>query len=127
MNAHPGVTATSRQPYSSPAPYVNVIQKTNGQRSTFLTIRKRFFSFLPSTFYLSLVMETQMGFQRVALLPSQGSFSTPHFIKSVIEVKATGQLGVIKMWLVVSKGMLSVGYLRSNKTSFCVCLIFRTS
>ena len=51
----------------------------------------------------------------VASLPSQGSFDTI-FLKLCDEVKATKPPHVLELWLMVSKGMLPVKYLRSNKT-----------
>ena len=48
-----------------------------------------------------------MGFQDVEFLPFRASFP-PHFIKIVVEVKASGPSHVLKLWLGVSKGMLPV-------------------
>ena len=58
-----------------------------------------------------------MGFQDVAFLSSRATFLS-HFMKLVVEVKASGPLHVIKLWSGVSKGMLPVKYFFSNKTSF---------
>ena len=58
-----------------------------------------------------------MGFQDVTFLPSRANFS-PHFLKIVVEVKASGPPHVLALWLGVSKGMLPVRYFRSNKSSF---------
>ena len=60
-----------------------------------------------------------MGCQDVAFLPSQASFP-PHFLRTVVEVKASRQPHVLKSWLGVSKGVLRVKYFCSNKASFCV-------
>ena len=46
-----------------------------------------------------------MGFQAVAFLPSQASF-TPHFLKIVVEVKASVP-HVLKLCLGVGQGMLT--------------------
>ena len=58
-----------------------------------------------------------MGFQDVAFLPPLTSFP-PHFVKIVVEVKASGPPHVLRLWLGVSKGMLAVEYFRSNEASF---------
>ena len=42
----------------------------------------------------------------------------PHFLKIVVEVKASGPPHVLKLWLGVIKGMLPVGYLCFMKFSF---------
>ena len=55
-----------------------------------------------------------MDFQDIALLPSRACFS-PHYLKIAVEMKASGPPHVLKMWLVVSKGILSVEYFHSNK------------
>ena len=60
-----------------------------------------------------------MGFQDVAFPPSKASFP-PHFIKIVVEVKASGQPHVIKLCLGLNKGMLPVDNSCSNKASLCV-------
>ena len=62
------------------------------------------------------VGELLVGFQYAAFLPSGASFP-PHFLKIVVEVKASGPPHDIKQWLGVSKGMLPVEYFRSNKAS----------
>ena len=64
-----------------------------------------------------MVTELLMSFLDVAFLPSWASFP-PHFLKMEVEVKASGQPYVIKLWLGVSKGMLSVKYFCSNTASF---------
>ena len=43
----------------------------------------------------------------------------PHFQESLVEVKASGPPHILKQWLGVSKGMLPVKYIRSNKASLC--------
>ena len=60
-----------------------------------------------------------MGFQNVAFLSSWASFP-PHFLRIVVEVKASGPPHVLTLWLGVRKGMLLVAYFHSNKASFCV-------
>ena len=60
-----------------------------------------------------------MGFHDVAFLQSRASFPT-HFLKIVVEVKASGPPHVLKLWLGVNMGMLSVGYICSTKPLFCV-------
>ena len=47
----------------------------------------------------------------------------PHFLKIVVEVKASGPPHVLKLWLVISKGMLPITYFHSNKASFCIIQI----
>ena len=59
-----------------------------------------------------------MGFH-VAFLPSRAIVML-HFLRNVVEVKASRPPHVFKPWLVVGKGMLPVKYFRSNKSSFCV-------
>ena len=39
---------------------------------------------------------------------------TPHFLEIVVDVKASGPLLLLLLWLVVSNGMLTVKYFRSN-------------
>ena len=58
-----------------------------------------------------------MGFQDVAFLSSQACF-TPHFLKIVVEVKASGQPCVLKLWLGVSSNILPDKYFCCNKDSF---------
>ena len=58
-----------------------------------------------------------MGFQDAAFLPPELGFS-PHYLKIVVEVKASGPPHVLRMWLAVSKGMLPVEYIHSSKASF---------
>ena len=60
-----------------------------------------------------------MGCQDVSFLPPRASFP-PHFLTIVVEVKTSGPPHVLILWLGVSKGMLPVKYVPSNKTSFCV-------
>ena len=60
-----------------------------------------------------------MGFLDVAFLPSRASFP-PHLLNIAVDVKALAQLHVLELWLMVSKGMLPVEYIRSNNASFCV-------
>ena len=62
---------------------------------------------------------TSNVFQDVAFLPSRASLFSPHSQKIVIEVKASGQLHVQKLLLGVSKDMLLVRHLCSNKASLC--------
>ena len=71
-----------------------------------------------------------MGFQDVALLPPElvlhhmcncgNSTTTPHSLKIVADMKPSGPAHVLRVWLGVSKGMLPVKYLHSNKNTFCV-------
>ena len=56
-------------------------------------------------------------FQEVAFLHSRTSFP-PHFSQIVVEMIASGPPHVLKLCLAVSKGMLPVKYLRSNKAFF---------
>ena len=42
----------------------------------------------------------------------------PHFIKIVVEVKASGPRHILKLWLGASKGMLHVKYFCSMKPFF---------
>ena len=58
-----------------------------------------------------------MGLQDVAFLPPE-LLLTPHLLKIVVEVKASGSPHVLRLWLTVSKGMLPVKYFCSNKASF---------
>ena len=53
--------------------------------------------------------ELLRGLQDVAFLPPRYCLP-PHFLKIVVEVKASGQPHVMKVWLGVSKGMLHVEY-----------------
>ena len=48
----------------------------------------------------------------------RASFSTT-FLKIMVLVKASRLPHVLKLWLVVSKGMLPVKYFRSNNASLC--------
>ena len=59
-----------------------------------------------------------MGFQDVVFLTSRASFLSPHFLRIAVEVKASGPLHVLKLWLGVSKCMLPVNYFCSNKVAF---------
>ena len=43
---------------------------------------------------------------------------SPHFLNTVVEEKASGQQLVLKLWLGVSKGMLSVEYFGSTEPLF---------
>ena len=43
----------------------------------------------------------------------------PHFLKNLVEVKAWGPPHVFLLWLGVSRGMLPVKYLCSNKAYLC--------
>ena len=47
-----------------------------------------------------------MGLQDVAFCPTVLVFP-PHFIKIMVEVKASGPPHLLKLWLGISKGMLS--------------------
>ena len=58
-----------------------------------------------------------MGYQDAVFLPTQAR-STPHFLKIVVEEKAVAPPHVLNLWLGVSKGMLPVKYISSNKASF---------
>ena len=58
-----------------------------------------------------------MSFLDYAFLPSRASFP-PHFLKIVVEVKASGTSQVIKVLSGVSKGMLPAEYICPNKDSF---------
>ena len=60
-----------------------------------------------------------MGFQDVMFLRSRARFSTTFLTKIVAEVKALGLPYVLKLWLVVSKGMLLVRYFCSTKPFLC--------
>ena len=60
-----------------------------------------------------------MGFLNVPFLPSRTSLCAS-FLNTVVVVNALGPPHVLKLWLGVSKGMLSVKYFRSNKSHFCV-------
>ena len=60
-----------------------------------------------------------MGCQDVAILPPELVFPQ-HFLKIVVEVNASGQSHVLKLWLGVSKGMLLVKYFSSTK-ALCLC------
>ena len=40
-----------------------------------------------------------MSFRDDVFLPSRASFFTPHFLKMMVEVKASGPPHVIKLWL----------------------------
>ena len=70
--------------------------------------------------YTYILLALQIGFQDVGFLLSW--FFPPHFLQSVVLVKASGLLYALDMWLWVSKGMIHVKYLCSNKSSFCVSL-----
>ena len=59
-----------------------------------------------------------MGFLDVAFLPSKASFFT--FKKIVVDVKTLRPPHALQLWLVLSKGMLPVKNIYSNKASFCV-------
>ena len=61
-----------------------------------------------------------MSFQLVAFLPSWASFPT---IKIVVEVKASGPAHVLKVWLGVNKGMLTVRYFCFTQPLLCVSQI----
>ena len=54
--------------------------------------------------------ELQIGSPGATFLLSDFVF-TPHFLQIVVEVKASGPSHVLKLWMEVSKGMLSVQYL----------------
>ena len=58
-----------------------------------------------------------MSFQDVAFMPSRANF-LQHFIKIVVEVKASGPPHVIKLWLGETKGMLPVKCYCSAKPLF---------
>ena len=58
---------------------------------------------------------------RVPATP-RASFA-PHYLKIMLEVKASEPPHVLKLWLGVSKGMLPVKYIRFKKASFCVSRI----
>ena len=60
-----------------------------------------------------------MVFQNVVFL-----FFIPHFLRIVVDVNAPGQPHVLGRWLWTSKGMLTVEYVCSSKSSFCVSLAF---
>ena len=59
-----------------------------------------------------------IGFQDVAFLPSRASFSTA-FKKNCGRGESLGTTACPKTVVGVSKGMLPVRYLLSNKASFC--------
>ena len=63
-----------------------------------------------------------MGVQDVALLPSRASFSTTHFLESVVEVKASGPPHVLELWLGLSKVMLPVTCGRGEGLRTTSCL-----
>ena len=58
-----------------------------------------------------------MTIQDAVFLPSQASFP-PHFLKTVVDVKASGQPHIIKLWLGISKVILPVKYFCSTKPLF---------
>ena len=64
-----------------------------------------------------LVGEILMGLQDEAFLPPSAIFS-PHFLKIVVEVKASGPPHVIKLWLGVSMEMLPVSTFAPTKPLF---------
>ena len=70
------------------------------------------------TYYVIVMAgELLMGLQDVKLLPSRASFP-PHFIQIVVEVKASGSPHVLKLWLVVRKGMLPVKQILPQQSLF---------
>ena len=44
----------------------------------------------------------------------------PAILRIVVEVRATGPPHVVRLWLVLSNGMLPLKYFRSNKASLCL-------
>ena len=72
---------------------------------------------LPFMIHLHTIIYILMGFYDVAFLPSQDSFPL-YFLKIVVEMKAFGPPHVLKLCLVLSKGMLPVKYFHSNKAFF---------
>ena len=58
-------------------------------------------------------------FSGYGFMSAHANFS-PHFLKIVVEMKASGPSHVLGQWLLVSNGMLAVQYFCSNKASFCV-------
>ena len=58
------------------------------------------------------------GFSGCSFLPPELVFP-PHFLKIVVELKASGPPHVLELWLGVSKGMLPVKYFCSTKPLFC--------
>ena len=67
-----------------------------------------------------LVGELLMCLQDVAFQPYRATFSTRFHKKIVGDMKASGTPHVIKLWLGVNKGMLSMKYLHLKKSSFSV-------
>ena len=59
-----------------------------------------------------------MGFQDEAFLPSRAS-STPYFSNIVVDDKALGPPHLLELCLSISKGMLPVKYVCTNKSSLC--------
>ena len=53
-------------------------------------------------------------------VPTPRASSSPHFLKTVVEMKASGPSHVQKLWMEVSKDMLPVTYFCSNKV-FSLC------
>ena len=68
---------------------------------------------------LHTVGELLMGFQDGEFLATHGSFP-PHFLNIVAKVKIFGAPHALKQWLGVSKIMLPVKFLCTNKASFFV-------
>ena len=64
------------------------------------------------------------GFSGRRVLASPELVLTPHFLNIVVEVKSTEQPHVLKLWLGLNKDMIPVKYFYSNKSCFCVKIIF---
>ena len=82
--------------------------------------------FQPQEFQMSLQdvvfqpPEFQMSLQDVVFQPPELVFP-PHSLKIVVEVKVSGPPHVVKLWVGIGNGMLSVKYFHFIKASFCVC------
>ena len=70
-----------------------------------------------------MVGELLIGSKNVAFLPSRASFSTT-FLNNSSGGYGPGITTHFKAVVVVGKGMLSVNYYCSNKSSFCVSFSF---